>query len=137
MHLRVLNYSVQYGNRGPDSLFWLYAKRHSFLSVFFLTSNFLISRAVSNQVPSAFVGLTTVFGMGTGGAPQLSSLDIKLGEHLVRVCSLKTSQKKDCAISLIQCLHFMQTRYLSQVLGLLVPVSSIDYSTSTSGLSTL
>ena len=78
-----------------------------------LTSSFLISRAVSSQVPSAFVGLTTVFGMGTGGAPQLSSLDIKLDEHLVRVCSLKTSQKKDCAISLIQCLHFMQTRFKS------------------------
>ena len=45
------------------------------------TSNFLISQAVSNQVPSAFVGLTTVFGMGTGGAPQLSSLDIKMSRE--------------------------------------------------------
>ena len=38
--------------------------------------NFLLSRAVSSQVPSAFGGLTSVFGMGTGGALQLSSPEI-------------------------------------------------------------
>ena len=38
-------------------------------------SNYLSSQVVSNQVLSAYVGLTTVFGMGTGGAPQLSPLD--------------------------------------------------------------
>ena len=32
-----------------------------------LTGNSLISQAVSSQVPSAFMCLTTVFGMGTGG----------------------------------------------------------------------
>ena len=42
---------------------------------FFLTSDYLSSRNVSIQVLSAFEGLTTVFGMGTGGTPQLSSLD--------------------------------------------------------------
>ena len=40
-----------------------------------LTSNYLSSQLVSKQVLSAYVGLTTVFGMRTGGAPQLSSLD--------------------------------------------------------------
>ena len=30
---------------------------------------YLFSRIVSNQVPSAYKGLTTVFGMGTGGSP--------------------------------------------------------------------
>ena len=32
-----------------------------------LTGNFLSSQAVSSQVLSAFMCLTTVFGMGTGG----------------------------------------------------------------------
>ena len=40
-----------------------------------LTSDYLSSRNVSIQVLSAFEGLTAVFGMGTGGSPQLSSLD--------------------------------------------------------------
>ena len=47
------------------------------MSAFFLTSNYLSSQAVSNQVLSTYKGLTTVFGMGTGGAPQLSSLDYR------------------------------------------------------------
>ena len=39
------------------------------LSVFHLESgNVLLSRAVSSQVPSALKGLTSVFGMGTGGS---------------------------------------------------------------------
>ena len=33
---------------------------------------YLSSRAVSSQVLSAYEGLTSVFGMGTGGAPQLN-----------------------------------------------------------------
>ena len=38
------------------------------LGVFFLESGSdLLSRAVSSQVPSALKGLTSVFGMGTGG----------------------------------------------------------------------
>ena len=35
--------------------------------------NFLLSQAVPSLVPSAFGGLTSVFGMGTGGSLQLSS----------------------------------------------------------------
>ena len=35
----------------------------------FLTGNFLSSQGASTQVLSAFKGLTTVFGMGTGGTP--------------------------------------------------------------------
>ena len=35
--------------------------------------NFLLSQVVPSSVPSAFGGLTSVFGMGTGGALQLSS----------------------------------------------------------------
>ena len=44
-------------------------------TMLFLTSDYLSSRNVSIQVLSAFEGLTTVFGMGPGGTPQLSSLD--------------------------------------------------------------
>ena len=37
---------------------------------FFMGSgSVLLSRAVSSQVPSALKGLTSVFGMGTGGTP--------------------------------------------------------------------
>ena len=40
---------------------------------FFESGDFLLSRAVASQVPSAYGGLTSVFGMGTGGALQLLS----------------------------------------------------------------
>ena len=43
-----------------------------------LTGNALSSQSVSRQVLSAYECLTTVFGMGTGGTTQLSSLDILL-----------------------------------------------------------
>ena len=42
---------------------------------FQLISSFLSSRAASSQVLSAFVSLTTVFGMGTGVSSQLSPLN--------------------------------------------------------------
>ena len=57
------------------------------MSFFKLISSFLSSQAASSQVLSAFVSLTTVFGMGTGVSSQLSPLNL-------RVCSLKTIQKK-------------------------------------------
>ena len=39
------------------------------LRLFFVESgNVLLSQVVSNQVPSALKGLTSVFGMGTGGS---------------------------------------------------------------------
>ena len=41
----------------------------------FLTGNYLSSQAASSQVLSTYGGLTTVFGMGTGGSPQLSPPD--------------------------------------------------------------
>ena len=41
--------------------------------IFFVESgSVLLSRAVSSQVPSALKGLTSVFGMGTGGSLSLS-----------------------------------------------------------------
>ena len=43
-------------------------KRHTLRCAFNLISSFLSSQAVSSQVLSAFMSLTTVFEMGTGGS---------------------------------------------------------------------
>ena len=51
-------------------------KRHTFRCAFSLISDFLSSQAVSSQVLSAFMSLTTVFEMGTGGPSQLSPLNL-------------------------------------------------------------
>ena len=53
-------------------MFWEREKL-SFLPLLLDPGNFLLSQAVPSSVPSAFGGLTSVFGMGTGGALQLSS----------------------------------------------------------------
>ena len=54
---------------------------------FFLESgNVLLSRAVSSQVPSALKGLTSVFGMGTGGT--LSPLSPEFCQGLVQSVAL-------------------------------------------------
>ena len=50
-------------------------KAHLYRCAFMLISSFLSSRAASSQVLSAFVSLTTVFGMGTGVSSQLSPLN--------------------------------------------------------------
>ena len=59
---------------------------------FCLTGNYLFSQAASSQVLSAYVGLTAVFGMGTGGTPQLSSPDYLT--EFAFACSLKTPHRK-------------------------------------------
>ena len=46
------------------------------------SGNVLLSRAVSSQVPSALKGLTSVFGMGTGGT--LSPLSPEFCQGLVQ-----------------------------------------------------
>ena len=51
-------------------------KAHPDGCAFVLISSFLSSRAASSQVLSAFVSLTTVFGMGTGVSSQLSPLNL-------------------------------------------------------------
>ena len=53
-------------------MFWEREKL-SFLPLLLDPGNFLLSQAVPSSVLSAFGGLTSVFGMGTGGALQLSS----------------------------------------------------------------
>ena len=53
----------------------------------FVTGDDLLSRVVSNQVPSALKGLTSVFGMRTGGSPSPLS-----PEWLNVSCTLTTAQ---------------------------------------------
>ena len=65
---------------------------------FCLTGNYLSSQAASSQVLSAYVGLTAVFGMGTGGTPQLSSPDCLT--EFAFACSLKTPHRRK-----IECLR--------------------------------
>ena len=62
-----------------------------------LTSGFLSSQPVTRQVLSAYMCLTTVFGMGTGGTIQASSPDILF----LSVCTLKTIQKKLLCIDIL------------------------------------
>ena len=97
-------------------------------------SGFLSSQGASPQVLSAFAGLTAVFGMGTGGSPQLSPLN----------CYVIQDSYPDNCIKMFflngsptwRPLPFGRILCLSQVLGLLVPVRSVHRCTSTPGLST-
>ena len=103
------------------------------------------------------MGLTAVFGMGTGGSPPLSPPDFRLliKRHLLRCsCGACSTDFKSRLTSLLvapgSC-HFLNNLFfrvcspktaqkvflLSQALGLLVPVSLIRCRTYTSGLSTL
>ena len=47
------------------------------------SGNYLLSRAVTRQVSSTWRSLTSVFGMGTGGSPLLSSPDSLLEYNLL------------------------------------------------------
>ena len=65
---------------------------------FFLTGDYLVFQAVSNPVPSAYEGLTTVFGMGTGGTPQPSSPDHEVNslrevDMLPQNCTRRAEEK--------------------------------------------
>ena len=70
---RIAPLDVAAGQPGPLLVIrWLQAekKNHTFWhGSFFLTGSYLSSQAASSQVLSTYKGLTTVFGMGTGGSP--------------------------------------------------------------------
>ena len=69
---RIAPLDVAAGQPGPLLVIrWLTVKekRHATWHVFFLTGSYLSSQAASSQVLSTYKGLTTVFGMGTGGSP--------------------------------------------------------------------
>ena len=116
---------------------------------------YLFFRPVSRQVSSAQVSLTSVFGMGTGG-PSLQSTPtyfflkekaskknftpfffqeegLRFNYH-----TLKTEQSNRHTLrKRLHSISSSQPETSGQALGLLVPVSSIHYCTSTSGLSTI
>ena len=140
------------------------AKKHwNFPVLFSLISGFLSSQGASPQVLSAFAGLTAVFGMGTGGSPQLSPLNYIVSgsrpDNCIKMFFLTNSLLvSESSFSL--CVRFQihsllrfgvsdshmfvrrlpapsnMALCLSQVLGLLVPVRSVHRCTSTPGLST-
>ena len=85
--------------------------------------HYLSSRAVSSQVFSAKLSLTSVFGMGTGG-PSVQSTPTIQGLHPENWTKMSDEE------------GFIACIIVGQALGLLVPVSCIHYCTSTSGLST-
>ena len=70
-----LTHRCQYGNRfagrtdAPAKRSAEAQKKDTLSSVQLESGGDLLSRAVSSQVPSALKGLTSVFGMGTGGTP--------------------------------------------------------------------
>ena len=128
-------------------------------------SGFLSSQGASPQVLSAFVGLTAVFGMGTGGSLQLSPLNFfqvfvswQLHKkfflnvllffsasrnflalsYIHTVCSFYRAFRVSDSLRFVR--RFAPTKRLlclSQALGLLVPVRSAHCCASTPGLSTM
>ena len=140
------------------------AKKHwNFPVLFSLISGFLSSQGASPQVLSAFAGLTAVFGMGTGGSPQPSPLNVQscytlkttqksifeplrslkpasylfTGQFYSHLTPSHNSGVSDLHIFVRLFVPSKLVRCLSQVLGLLVPVRSMCCHTSTPGLSTM
>jgi hypothetical protein len=56
----------------------------------------LLSHGVYPAVPSALAGLTSLFGMGRGVSPPLSSPLLKCGKYslVMGACPLKTAQRE-------------------------------------------
>ena len=114
--------------------------------------NFLLSQAVPSSVPSAFGGLTSVFGMGTGGALQLSSpetfpgalsrfLSASLRSLLPRralsaVLAPPPRTFKTAQVRVDQQTPHSLSSSLDQALDRLVSASSTPHSASTADLST-
>ena len=91
----------------------------------------LLSRTVTSQVPSALKGLTSVFGMGTGGTP--SSLPPEMVSYFIHR-TLTTAQYR---FSVKDCYQLIsESRFCNQALDRLVSSSCMRYRTSTDDLST-
>ena len=69
-----------------------------------MSGNYLVSRAVSSEVPSASERLTAVFGMGTGGSVQASSPHCWLVQEQSPqgACDWVTSRMGKCPKSQVQ-----------------------------------
>ena len=107
---------------------------------FFMGSgSVLLSRAVSSQVPSALKGLTSVFGMGTGGSPSPLPPEYRVCTFLSHTLKTAHPALQHLASTINQSLVFyfvgLVPSSLDQVLDRLVSSSSICYHTSTDDLS--
>ena len=134
-------------------MFWEREKL-SFLPLLLDPGNFLLSQAVPSSVPSAFGGLTSVFGMGTGGALQLSSPETFLRGALPRFSSASLRSLrfrsassplgslppprtfKTAQVRVDQQTSHSSSSSLDQALDRLVSASSTPHSASTADLST-
>ena len=122
-------------------MFKLYEKEHQplgqcSLPLLLYPGNVLLSQEKNLSVPSAIADLTSVFGMGTGVTPPLSSP----GYLPYSLSSLPAPSKLYSTIySNTKYPNLLPSSYhcfLGQALDLLVSVSSIDHSTYTPDLST-
>ena len=115
----------------PQNFFW---------SVFVQVGDYLFSRAVSSELSSAQVSLTSVFGMGTGGTSPSSSPTIWLAKYIISDLLCLVFQK-DVPSKLNNHCYFSLTwdtqANCGQALDLLVHACWMDRSTYTSCLSTL
>ena len=119
----------------------------------------LLSRAVTSQVPSALKGLTSVFGMGTGGTPSLLPPEMVsyFGKPFSFLYCVSVSPGLPIFLFFLRqawrCFHTLTTaqyrfsvkdcfqlisesRFCNQALDRLVSSSSMRYRTSTDDLST-
>ena len=125
----------------------------SFLPLPVDPGNFLLSQAVPSSVPSAFGGLTSVFGMGTGGALQLSSPETFPRGASPASCPLRFALRfrfallplgslppprtfKTAQVRVDQQTPHSPSSSLDQALDRLVSASSTPHSASTADLST-
>ena len=109
----------------------------------------LLSRAVTSQVPSAHKGLTSVFGMGTGGSPSPLPPEISQGLRTLKTAHpafqhpalFNQSRFSVLSYALLRwpllsfSLAALLSRFLDQALDRLVSSSSKHYCSSTDDLS--
>ena len=143
----------------------MYEKKRPTLSgrsfLFMESGNVLLSQVVSNQVPSALKGLTSVFGMGTGGSLRLLPPEILCARTFKTTqatifrssfSDVRSSSSDHPAQIIFVCFIYFsdsrsgdqpsrsssspQTQLSDQALGLLVSTTSIRYRTSSDDLST-
>ena len=140
-----------------------YKKQLAFCKLLYMESGGdLLSRTVTSQVPSALKGLTSVFGMGTGGTPsslppEMVSFFIPARRRSFRFRSLRSRFFRPSDLpflppSGLRCFHTLTTAQYdsvkdccsinlritrcNQALDRLVSSSCMRYRTSTDDLST-
>ena len=112
---------------------WAIEAKGGYYSTLLESGGDLLFRAVSSQVPSALKGLTSVFGMGTGGTP--SPLPPEIVYLSIPHLDNCTSERRLFVSYVSFSLRPSSQSRWNQALDLLVSSSSIRYRTSTDDLS--